>query len=187
MLLAKTKPQTKWNVLVLCTGNSARSIMAEALFNEVAGDVFRAFSAGSYPTGKVNPYAVAQLQKNGLPATHYFSKSWDSFTGPDAPELDFVVTVCDNAANEPCPVFSGNYLKVHWRFPDPAAFKEDEAAKAAFQSVFNTLKKRIERLNHVDKLLDKPTLHQLMINLVDELPYHQTDQSEETVSHEVTH
>lgn len=187
MLLAKTKPQTKWNVLVLCTGNSARSIMAEALFNEVAGDVFRAFSAGSYPTGKVNPYAVAQLQKNGLPATHYFSKSWDSFTGPGAPELDFVVTVCDNAANEPCPVFAGDYLKVHWRFPDPAACKEDEAAKAAFQSVYEALKKRIERLKHINMSVDKRTLHQLMVDLVFELPYHQRDLLDGAVIHELTH
>lgn len=171
MLLAETKPQTKWNVLVLCTGNSARSIMAEALFNEVAGDMFRAFSAGSYPTGKVNPFAIAQLQKNGLQVSQYFSKSWDSFTGPDAPELDFVVTVCDNAANEPCPAFAGDYLKVHWRFPDPAACKEDEVATAAFKSVFNTLKERIEHLKLVGRPEDKQALHQFMLNLVDAIPY----------------
>ncbi|MBE0440155.1 MAG: arsenate reductase ArsC [Gammaproteobacteria bacterium] len=171
MLLAQTSHQAKWNVLVLCTGNSARSIMAEALFNEVAGDVFRAFSAGSYPTGKVNPFAIAQLQKNGLPIGHYFSKSWDSFTGPDAPELDFVVTVCDNAANEPCPAFSGEYLNVHWRFPDPAAYKEEETATLAFQSVFEAMKNRIEYLKQPDIAADKRTLHQVMINLVDEIPY----------------
>lgn len=81
MLLAETNPQTKWNVLVLCSGNSARSIMAEALFNEVAGEMFKAFSAGSYPTGKVTPFAIAQLQKNGLPASQYFSKKPGQFYG----------------------------------------------------------------------------------------------------------
>ncbi len=185
MLLTETKSQSKWNVLVLCTGNSARSIMAEALFNELAGDMFSAFSAGSYPTGKVNLFAIEQLQKNGLPVSQYFSKSWDSFTGSDAPKLDFVVTVCDNAANEPCPVFAGDYLKVHWRFPDPAACKEDEAATAAFQAVFNTLKERIERLKQVDKLSEKQALHQFMLNLVDAIPYRPLENEEGVTGHEV--
>jgi len=187
MLLTETTPQSTWNVLVLCTGNSARSIMAEALFNAVAGDLFKAYSAGSYPTGKVNPFAIAQLQKNGLLTTNFFSKSWDSFTGADAPELDFVLTVCDNAANEPCPVFAGDYLKVHWRFPDPAAYEEDEAAKAAFQSVFDTLKSRLERLKQADRAVDKRVLHQLMMRLVDEIPHHQTAGAEGTEKHEITH
>lgn len=171
MLLTAPFLQPKWNVLVLCTGNSARSIMAEALFNHVAGELFTAYSAGSYPTGKVNPFAIAQLQKNGLSVDSYFSKSWDHFSGPDAPELDFVVTVCDNAAKEPCPVFAGDYLKVHWRFPDPAAYQDEATAGAAFHSVFDTLKQRIERLKHADMATDKQTLHQRMIQLVDEVPY----------------
>jgi arsenate reductase len=176
MLLAKKTSHPKWNVLVLCTGNSARSIMAEALFNHVASELFKAFSAGSYPTGKVNPFAIAQLQKNGLPVDQYFSKSWDLFSGPDAPELDFVVTVCDNAAKELCPVFAGDYLKVHWRFPDPAAYQDVEAASVAFHSVFEALKKRIERLKNADIATDKQTLHQRMIQLVDEVPYRAPDE-----------
>lgn len=91
--------------------------------------------------------------------------------GPDAPKLDLVVTVCNLAANEPCPAFVGDHLKVHWRFPDPTACKENEAATAAFQAVFNTLKERIERLKQVDRLSEKQALHQFMLNLVDAIPY----------------
>jgi arsenate reductase len=135
------------NVLFLCTGNSARSIMAEALLNKAGGERFRAFSAGSHPTGRVNPNAVRLLSSLGYPTSDLSSKSWDEFTAPDAPVLDIVITVCDNAAGETCPLWPGGPAKAHWGFPDPAGAEGNEAEIGArFLEVFNMLSPVIERL-----------------------------------------
>jgi arsenate reductase len=132
------------NVLFLCTGNSARSIMAETLLNHWGKGRFKAFSAGSHPTGKVHPLAVELLEKLKLPAAGLRSKSWDEFAAPGAPELDFVFTVCDNAAGEVCPVWPGQPITAHWGFPDPAAFVGPETEKhLQFADVFRQIETRI--------------------------------------------
>ncbi|RMF12778.1 MAG: arsenate reductase ArsC [Alphaproteobacteria bacterium] len=138
-------PQKKiYNVLFLCTGNSARSIMAEAILNRVGSGRFRAFSAGAHPTGVVNPHTIDLLQRLGYETAGLRSKSWDEFTGADAPALDFVFTVCDNAAGESCPVWPGTPVTAHWGFEDPAAFQGPEAEKAIkFAEVFNQIERRI--------------------------------------------
>jgi arsenate reductase len=135
------------NVLFLCTGNSARSILAEAILNQLGAGRFRAYSAGSVPTGKVNPNALALLEGMAYPTDGLRSKSWDEFAGEGAPEFDFIITVCDNAAGEVCPVWPGMPMQVHWGVPDPAAAtgSEPEVA-AAFARAFGTLKARIEAL-----------------------------------------
>lgn len=133
-----------WNILVLCTGNSARSILAEALFNALGGGRVRAFSAGSKPAGKVNPFALELLEAQGLDAAGLRSKSWDEFAAPGAPELDLVVTVCGNAANETCPVWPGNFLRAHWGVDDPAAAEgSDDDKRAAFMKAYAALAERI--------------------------------------------
>lgn len=133
-----------WNILVLCTGNSARSILAEALFNALGGGRVRAWSAGSRPAGQVNPFALALLDEQGLDTAGLRSKSWDEFAAPGAPALDLVVTVCGNAANETCPVWPGNFLRAHWGVDDPAAVAGgDEEKCAAFMKAYALLAERI--------------------------------------------
>lgn len=133
-----------YNVLFLCTGNSARSIMAESILNHEGGGRFRAFSAGSHPKGKVDPHAIRMLEIARLPTEGLHSKGWDAFAGPDAPRLDFVFTVCDAAAGEVCPVWPGQPMTAHWGFPDPAAFQGIEKDRMmVFADVFRGLRMRI--------------------------------------------
>ena len=132
------------NVLFLCTGNSARSIIAEAIMNRAGAGRFHGFGAGSHPTGTVNPHAIALLKALNHPTGDLRSKDWNEFSGPDAPQMDFVFTVCDNAANEICPIWPGQPMSAHWGVPDPATFEGTEAEKAAFiADVYRMLANRI--------------------------------------------
>jgi arsenate reductase len=132
------------NVLFLCTGNSARSIMAECIINREGLGKFRGYSAGSMPTGEVNPRAINLLRKLNYDVSKLRSKSWDEFAKPDAPKLDFVFTVCDNAAKEVCPVWPGQPMSAHWGLPDPAAMEGTDAEKAfAFDDTYRMLFQRI--------------------------------------------
>jgi len=132
------------NVLFLCTGNSARSILAESILNHTGLGKFRAFSAGSHPTGAVNPFALELLEQQRVPVDNLRSKSWDEFAKPGAPALDFVFTVCDNAAGEVCPVWPGQPMMAHWGIEDPAATEGDDAAKrVAMTSAIRLLHRRI--------------------------------------------
>lgn len=132
------------NVLFLCTGNSARSIIAECILNREGQGTFRAFSAGSIPTGKVNPLALNLLGKLNYDVSDLRSKSWDEFAKPDAPKLDFVFTVCDDAAQEVCPIWPGQPITAHWGVPDPAAAQGSDAEKAfAFDDTYRMLSQRI--------------------------------------------
>jgi arsenate reductase len=134
-----------YNVLFLCTGNSARSILAEAILNDRGKGRFKAFSAGSHPKGAVHPLALAVLERNGLPIAGLRSKAWDEFAQPGAPPLDFIFTVCDNAAGEVCPLWPGQPMTAHWGQPDPAAVAGTDAEKAkAFHEAFRTLGRRID-------------------------------------------
>jgi arsenate reductase len=133
-----------YNVLFLCTGNSARSIMAEAILNRKGNGRFAAYSAGSHPSGRVRPEALRQIEQAGLATEGLRSKSWDEFAGADAPRMDFVFTVCDNAANEQCPYWPGQPMTAHWGIADPAAVtgSEEEIARA-FRDAFTVLERRI--------------------------------------------
>lgn len=133
------------NVLFLCTGNSARSIVAEVLMNEMGAGRFRAYSAGSQPVGKVNPGALEVLQQHGLAVHGLRSKSWDEFSGDGAVKLDTVITVCDNAAAESCPVWIGAPQSLHWGLPDPAAVEDRAARREAFAGVYRELQEKIEQ------------------------------------------
>ncbi len=129
-----------FNVLFLCTGNSARSILAEVLLNSLGRGKFRACSAGSHPSGKVNPLALELIEKNGLPTQGLRSKSWDELAQPGAPEMDFVLTLCDQAAAEACPVLPGRHMRAHWGIDDPAAVQGgDEERRKAFLEAFSAL------------------------------------------------
>jgi arsenate reductase len=135
------------NVLVLCTGNSARSVLAECLINDLGQGQWRAFSAGSKPTGKVNPLSIEILAQKGHATAGLRSKSWDEFAGADAPKMDLVITVCDNAANEPCPIWPGAPKTIHVGFPDPAAAEgSHEQRLAVFADVYAMIRAKIERL-----------------------------------------
>jgi arsenate reductase len=155
-----------YNVLVLCTGNSARSILGEVLFNSIGKGRFKAYSAGSKPAGKVNPGALAWLQANGYSTDGLRSKSWDEFSQPGAPEFDFVFTVCDNAAGEVCPVWYGSPMTAHWGIPDPAHVEGDEARRAAFKHAAEQLARRIQLfmslpVEKLDKLVLKEKLAEI--------------------------
>lgn len=133
-----------FNVLFLCTGNSARSIMAEAVLQHIGKGRFKAYSAGSHPSGTLHPYAIAQLGEAGCGLDSLRSKSWDEFAQPSAPKMDFVITVCDNAAGEVCPVWPGHPISAHWGFADPAAFDGTPDEKAAvFHKVFREILSRV--------------------------------------------
>ena len=136
---------TPYNVLFLCTGNSARSILAEQLLNHWGAGVFRAYSAGSHPKGAVHPIALELLRHMKLPTAGLRSKSWDEFAGPEAPRLDFVFTVCDRAAFEMCPVWPGQPMTAHWGVADPAAVEGDQTKRwLAFRQAFRELESRIK-------------------------------------------
>jgi arsenate reductase len=138
---------TPYNVLFLCTGNSARSILAEAILNHKGRGRFTAYSAGSRPSGSPRPEALAQLESAGISTAGLRSKSWDEFATPDAPRMDFVFTVCDNAANEPCPFWPGQPVTAHWGIPDPAAVTgtAEEIARA-YRDAFTIMDRRISLL-----------------------------------------
>ena len=150
--------ERRYNVLFLCTGNSARSIMAESLLNFWGKGRFQAFSAGSHPKGQVHPLALEVLRRNHIPAEAARSKSWDEFATPDAPPFDFVFTVCDNAAQEVCPVWPGHPMTAHWGIHDPAAVEGTEEEKTrAFNKAFRELDARLKiftslRLERLDKM-----------------------------------
>lgn len=144
-----TEPRV-YNVLFLCTGNSARSIIAEALLTQRGAGRFRAFSAGSHPTGRVNPMALAVLESLHLPTGQARSKGWEEFSEPDSPAMDFIVTVCDNAAGEVCPIWPGHPMTAHWGVPDPAGVEgsEDER-REAFQQALRALDQRITQFTNL--------------------------------------
>ena len=151
-----------YNVLFLCTGNSARSILAEVLVNHWGRGRFRGFSAGSHPKGSVHPIAVELLRHMQLPTANLTSKSWDVFATPGAPRLDFVFTVCDNAAGEACPVWSGQPMTAHWGIEDPAAVEGSDAEKwLAFRQAFKELEARIRAFTSLPiRSLDRVKLQQ---------------------------
>lgn len=156
-----------FNVLFLCTGNSARSILAEAYLNSISNGRFRAYSAGSHPSGTVNPFALDLLGRNRVPIDGLRSKAWDEFAGPEAPNMDIIITVCDQAAGEMCPVWPGQPVTAHWGVEDPAAVVgDDETKRAAFMKAFAVLQKRIAllsslRLASLDRLATERQLRQI--------------------------
>jgi arsenate reductase len=156
-----------YNVLFLCTGNSARSVMAEAILNQKGKPNFAAYSAGSFPAGRVNPFALKQLESAKLPTSHLRSKSWDEFAKPGAPQMNFVFTVCDNAAKEVCPLWPGQPMTAHWGVPDPAvvAGSQEQIARA-FRDAFVALDRRISLflalpLSSLDKLAIKKEIDRI--------------------------
>ena len=141
----------QFNVLVLCTGNSARSILGEALFNHLGQGRVRAFSAGSQPSGKVNPVALETLEKHGVPLPREVrSKSWDEFAVPGAPQIDYIFTVCASAAGESCPIWLGHPTTAHWGIADPAHVEPIEARRDAFEVAYQALEKRIKAFLALD-------------------------------------
>ena len=155
-----------YNVLVLCTGNSARSILGEVLFNKLGKGKFKAYSAGSKPAGRVNPGALELLQQEGFSTAGLRSKSWDEFAAPGAPEFDFIFTVCDNAAGETCPIWPGKPATAHWGIPDPAHVAGDEARRAAFKTASEQLARRIQLFMSLPiESLDKLTLKEKLAEI----------------------
>lgn len=153
-----------YNVLFLCTGNSARSILAECIMNRVGSGKFVAYSAGSIPKGEVHPQAVRLLQSLGYDTAHLRSKSWDEFATPDAPKIDFIMTVCDNAAGEVCPIWPGQPIKAHWGIPDPAAVEGSQSEIAlAFADAYRMMTNRINLFASLPiESLDKLAMKQRM-------------------------
>ena len=160
LLMRKDQPEKPYTVLFLCTGNSARSIFGEAILNKLGTGKFVAYSAGSHPKGVVNPHTIALLERLHFPTEGLRSKSWDEFAKPGAPQLDFIFTVCDDAANEVCPAWPGQPMTAHWGVPDPAAVIGDEKAiEFAFRQAFMTLQRRIEAFANLPvKSLDRLSL-----------------------------
>ncbi len=161
-----------FNVLFLCTGNSARSILAEAILNRVGQGRFQAFSAGSQPKGEVHPYALQLLKSLNHETSFARSKSWEEFAVPGAPEMNFVFTVCDNAANEACPVWPGQPMTAHWGVPDPAAAEGTEAEKhLAFADAYRMLNNRISIFTSLPmQTLDKLALQKRLNEIGNNLP-----------------
>ena len=154
------------NVLFLCTGNSARSILAEVILNEQDRDDFMAYSAGSHPTGQVNPGALQKLAAEGHSVQGLSSDSWERYSGDGAPEFDVVITVCDNAAGESCPVWNGSPVTAHWGIPDPSALQDQDEQHVAFDVAYDQLRRRIEaflRLPH------KPRSHEEAAELLQQI------------------
>jgi protein-tyrosine-phosphatase len=170
-LLKEDAMSRPYNVLFLCTGNSARSIIAEAILNRVGSGKFKAFSAGSHPKGEVHPFALQLLKSLNHDTSFARSKSWEEFAVPDAPEMDFVFTVCDNAANESCPVWPGQPMTAHWGVPDPAAVEGTDAERhLAFAEAYRMLNNRISvfvslPIDRIDKLALQKRLDEIGRNL----------------------
>lgn len=158
---------TPFAVLVLCTGNSARSILGEALFNHLGEGTVRAFSAGSKPKGVPHPGALRLLARRGIDTSAFRSKSWDEFTAPDAPAIDLAITVCGNAAGEACPVFLGSPLKAHWGLPDPADATGTEAeVDAAFEETWRLLEMRVRAFFALDRVaMDKAAMQRALADI----------------------
>ena len=165
--MSQAFPERPYNVLFLCTGNSARSIMGEAVLNKVGKGKFVGYSAGSRPNGTVNPDALSLLKRLGLCTSGLRSKSWEEFAQPDAPQMDFVLTVCDNAANEVCPIWPGHPVTAHWGIPDPVTVTgNDERVFRAFRDTFGMLSRRIDLftslpIESLDRLSLKHRLEQI--------------------------
>ncbi len=158
--------EKQYKVLVLCTGNSARSILGEVLFNNLGKGKFKAYSAGSHPAGSVNPGALEQLQKMGYSTDGLRSKSWDEFAESGAPEFDFIFTVCDNAAGEACPIWPGKPATAHWGIPDPAHVDGVEERRAAFKRAADQLARRIQLFMSLPiAKLDKLTLKEKLAEI----------------------
>jgi arsenate reductase len=151
-----------YNVLFLCTGNTSRSIMAEALLATMGKGRFRTFSAGSQPSGTVNPFAIEQVKKTGYDLSNLRSKSWDEFAEDGAPQMDVIITVCDQAAGEACPIWPGHPASAHWGFEDPAAVEGSDAEKrAAFERIFRQIMQRVNAFANLPlSVLDKTAIHQ---------------------------
>ena len=166
----------EYNVLFLCTGNTARSIMAEAILRDIGVGKFNAYSAGSQPAGTVNPFVIELLQRLDNPVEGLRSKSWDEFAGADAPQLDFVFTLCDSAANETCPTWPGQPMTAHWGIEDPAAVEGNDAEKAlAFRNAYRMINNRVSLFVNLPIVsLDRLTLKQEL----DEIGRRGTEQPE---------
>jgi len=152
------------NILILCTGNSARSILGEALINHLGAGRFRGYSAGSQPTGAINPLALATLAAHGIAYAAMRSKSWDEFTQADAPRMDFIITVCDSAAAEPCPYFPGDGLRAHWGIEDPSHIEGSAAIKrAAFEQAFEKLHRKVNAFIALPDTLEQEALRTQLV------------------------
>jgi arsenate reductase (thioredoxin) len=167
-----SKVVTVYNVLFLCTGNSARSILAECVLNRLGHGKFRAYSAGSFPKGEVHPYALELLGRQGFPIDALRSKSWNEFAAAEAPRLDFVFTVCDNAAGEVCPIWPGQPMTAHWGLPDPAAVEGNEAERRlAFAETLRMLNNRIGAFVNLPlRSLDRLSLQKRLEEIGRQLP-----------------